>query len=143
MVLAGLAGVVVAVVLFAVVLAVARSGRAQSNLGPPVFVVGPASRLAQTVERTGPLLFPDPLNRGRDVYVQHLEGSDWKAFAARAPGASRRCSLRWDQGQARFVDPCSGDTWPADGAGLTAYPARVDDEGQLVVDLRQPQPPAP
>lgn len=120
--------------------------RASSQSGPVEgveFDVGPAEQRQRAVERGGPLLFQDPLDRGRDIYVQFVDGQGWKAFEARPPGAFRRCVLQWQQAERRFSDPCSGATYPADGSGLTAYPARVDDDGRLRVDLRAPVPPSP
>ncbi len=135
--LTGLAGVVAGVVVFLVVLAVAgpRSSRQAESA---TFKVGSAKRLAATVAREGPLLFPDLLNRSRDIYVQHLGGDEWRAFEAHAPGAPRRCVLRWRRAERDFVDPCDGRTFPADGTGLTSYPATVDRDGDLIVDLNAP-----
>ena len=141
MVLTAIAGVLAGVLLFVLVLRLAASGTAKTNLAPPVFRVGPARVLAQTVQRHGPLLFPDPTGRSRDIYLQHLEGR-WTAFAARPRGAPRRCTLRWEAAARQFVDPCGGPAFPPDGAGLTAYGASVDAKGVLVVDLRQPAAPS-
>jgi hypothetical protein len=97
------------------------------------FEVGRVDRLARRV----PLLLADASpKKDRDVFVQHL-GADvdqgWLVFAARLPGQSRDCTLKW-RGEA-FEDPCTGETVPADGEGLTQYPTRVED-GRLYVDLR-------
>ena len=134
LVLTGLGGVAAGVLLFLLVLAVtgSRSGRQSENAR---FKVGSAERLAGTVARQGPLLFPDLLNRSRDIYVNHLGGEDWRAFEARAAGAPRRCTLTWRQESRDFVDPCDGRIFPADGTGLTSYPATVTEDGLLVVDL--------
>jgi len=106
------------------------------------FELGRATDYARTIARQGPILFPDPQGRSRDIYVQHLGGTNWLAFEARAGGAPRQCVLRWE-GEARvFVDPCDGRTFPEDGAGLVGFPARVDEKGRVIVNLSAPAPPA-
>ncbi len=113
----------------------------QVNLGPSVFRFR-AERLAREIGERGPFLLKDPLNRGREVYVQHLGGdarTGWLAIRAYASRQSLDCLLRWEGGARHFVDPCTGRRYPAGGEGLTTYPARVDD-GTVVVDLR-PSPP--
>jgi hypothetical protein len=105
------------------------------------FDVGPADQRAAAVARDGPLLFPDPRGGSRDIYVQHLGDNNWVAFEARASGAPRRCVLRWEQPARHFVDPCDGRILPADGSGLVTFPARVDDDDRVVVDLGSPRAP--
>ncbi len=137
----GLGAVLFAALVFALATSVLRSASESSATAPVEFDVGPADQRRAVIERDGPLLFPDALNRDRDIYVQHLSGVGWKVFEARPPGAPRRCVLRWEGPAGRFVDPCTGAAYPADGAGLVSYPTRVDDDGRLRVDLRNPQPP--
>lgn len=134
LVLTALGGVAVGVLLFLLVLAVTgpRSTR-QSNQA--TFRVGSSKSLAKTVARDGPLLFQDLLNRSRDIFVNHLGGDDWRAFEAHAPGAPRRCTLKWRPEKRDFADPCDGRTFPADGSGLTSYPTHLTKDGLLVVDL--------
>lgn len=107
-----------------------------------VFDAGNAERGAADIARQGPRLFPDPQGRTRDIYVQHLGGTNWLAFEARAPGSPRQCTLRWEHDARRFVDPCDGRIYPPDGTGLVTFPARVDDDGRVIVDLSLPSAPA-
>jgi hypothetical protein len=88
----------------------------------------------ESVEDRVPFLLPDASpSRRRDIYIQHVE-DEWLAFSAFAPGQDDRdCFLRWD-GTAHFTDPCTDEQFPANGAGLTQYPTRVDDD-RLYVDL--------
>jgi len=139
--LTALLGVLVAVLLvvFAVRFANKPGGKLHGAFGGGPYDVGRASVLARPIAKAGPILLQDLLSHQRDLYVQHL-GTDpakgWSAFEAHAPGAPRRCQVRWDETQAVFRDPCDGRTYPADGAGLTAYPTTVDIRGHVTVDLR-------
>lgn len=135
-----LAAVVAAVLLFAVV-QFAADNPEKANLGSPVLRFQ-AERLAGEIAERGPVLFPDALNRDREVFVQHL-GDDveqgWLAVSAYAARPDPACVLRWEAAGRRFRDPCTGATFPADGAGLTTYPATVVD-GAVTVDLRRANP---
>jgi hypothetical protein len=147
-------GAVLAAALLVAVVARATSTTSSSGAGgsggrtqAAEFDVGNAGQRAATVDRSGPILFPDPQGHSRDIYVQHLGGSDWVAFEARPPGAPRQCVLRWEQAARHFVDPCDGRIYPPDGAGLVTFPAHVNDKGRLIVELGSPidgvEPPAP
>lgn len=131
----------VTTVLVVVVVGYASRNPEDANLGPSVFRFR-AARLAREIDQRGPFLLKDPLNRGREVYVQHLgedPGQGWLAVRAYASRASVECLLRWERDQGRFVDPCGGQGYPADGQGLTVYPARVE-SGTVSVDLRTAGP---
>lgn len=140
---ASVLAVVVAAGLVYLVVDYASQRPDEVNLGDRVFQVGRATRLARRIdEQREPFLFKDPLNRERELYVQHL-GTDpkkgWLAFEAYAPDAPRqlRCLLDWQPQQRRFRNPCGEpSTFPADGAGLVSYRANVDGNGIVVVDLR-------
>lgn len=117
----------------------AGSGDIDLNLGDEIFEVGKVERLSKAIAEDGPILIPDASpNRTRDIYLQHL-GTDpkrgWLAFSARANGAPRECHLQWDTASEDFVDPCTGDRYPANGKGLTGYVTRIR-EARLYVDLR-------
>jgi hypothetical protein len=140
--LVALGGVLAAVLVFVVVLRAVGSRGTGDLAGPDLFLVGKATALAGTVAEKGPLLLPDPLGRGRDVYVNHLGGAHWRTFEVRPPGARAGCVVRWRAERRLFVDECTGREHPADGAGLVSYPTRVDEEGRVVVDLRHRQDPA-
>jgi len=106
------------------------------------FDLGRAADFGPKIEKDGPLLFPDPQGKSRDIFIQFLGGTDWRAFEARAPGASRQCVLKWEQAGRRFVDPCTKTVYPADGAGLVTFPTTVNDKGRVIVDLGNPVAPA-
>ena len=115
----------------------------EAPIGDEAFEVGDYERLLARIQRDGaPLLFPDLLVGGDlDIYVNHVgpgpqEG--WLAFAARRPGSDRSCTLRWERDATRFVDPCTGQAYGPDGAGLPAFPTEITESGDLVVHLRPP-----
>lgn len=141
MVVTVIGGAIAAILVFAVMLNVAGSNQG-ADVSPGGrtrdFVVGRAAELIDSVKRHGPLLFQDPLEGSLNIYVQHIEGETWRAFESRPPGASARCQLAWQPAPRHFTDSCSGRTYPFDGTGLVSYPARVDGEGRLLVDLRSP-----
>lgn len=132
-----LVAVAVAALLVYLVVRFASANPDDANLGSSTFRFQ-AERLARNIERDGPFLLKDPLNRGREVYVQHVGDdpeSGWLAIRAYASQPELRCILRWDRTAQRFVDPCTEQTYPPDGGGLETYPAEV--EGRAVeVDLR-------
>ena len=135
----GLAALVL--LLFFVVRLISESGG--STLGDSTFDVN-ASTLAGQVARDGPVLFPDLLGKGRDIYIQHLSDDPkqgWRAFRATAAGADRRCTLLWQRAERIFRDPCDQSrAYPADGEGLEQYRAVVEGSNKLVVDLRRTAP---
>lgn len=114
-----------------------QSGKIEVKLGSDTFAAGPARSLVDAA-REQPLLFSDVANGQRDIFLVHT-GDDplkgWVAFDAHKPGKGRECSLQWDKASASFRDPCDGTTVPVDGAGLPHYPAAVDADGIVIIDL--------
>jgi hypothetical protein len=137
-ILSAAAGVIVAIVIFAGILSLVGSGKAKSKLGSNVFKIGKAKNQAQIVDRNGPLLFADPLQKGRDIYVNHVGNNAWVAVEVHPPGERKSCTVRWVPSSHTFHDPCSGKDYPTDGAGLVRYKTSIDKSGNLVVDLHQP-----
>jgi len=140
--LSSVLGLIALVLLLVFVIRLANQSGGGS-LGDDTFDIN-ASTLASQIDRNGPILFPDLLGRGRDIYIQHLSDDrkeGWLAFRATAPGAGRPCTLRWDGTERLFRDPCDASrTYPADGEGLERYRAAVMGENKLVVDLRGTAP---
>jgi hypothetical protein len=111
----------------------ASNGTVESQLGDDEYRAGQAEEIADST----PFIVADLLGGGRNIYVQHL-GDDvekgWLGIAARAPGQDDdECFLHWT-GEV-FEDPCTNETFPADGAGLTTYAAEVR-QGDVFIDLR-------
>jgi hypothetical protein len=120
--------------------AITRPG-AQVTLGDDTFRVGQAAPLARRIARDDyPLLFQDLRDKSIDVFVDHDRAAaptaGWHAFEAHAPGAPRRCQLRWSATDRSFTDPCDGTRYPADGSGLRAFRVVVS-HGVVIVDLRR------
>lgn len=139
-VLVGVAGVVagLGLVWFMVNLAGQGTESVQVRLGDDRFDAGHVEDRANSIDKGGPVLFPDVAGRSRDIYLQHLgdEPEDgWVAFAAQATGKARDCFLQWQADDDEFED-CDGDRYPADGDVplLTSYPVTVED-GRIYVDL--------
>jgi hypothetical protein len=137
-ILSAAAGVIVAILVFAAVLSLVGTGKAKSKLGSNVFKIGNAKNQATIVDRNGPLLFADPLQKGRDIYVSHLGTNQWAAVEVHPPGEPKSCTVKWEPSTRTFHDPCSGKNYPADGTGLVRYKTSVDKNGDLIVDLHQP-----
>lgn len=137
LILTGVAGVAAAALLVGLFVSLATKEEGL-QLGDKVFTAGRADRLARSIDRDGPVLYPDPLKRsaGRNIYIQHLgdkAATGWLAFEAQV--SDPRCQLVWDRDGREFTDPCTKATIPANGEGLRQYPATVED-GNVVVDLR-------
>lgn len=140
-------GVVVAIGVAAALAVLANRGKVDVRLGSDTFAEHDAEDAARDIAESGPILYPDTAGGDRDIYLQHF-GDDpnegWIAFAARPPGVSRACTLRWngDDQVFRLLDAseevrgeCDGREFPADGEGLPMYPVTVDADGNVDVDL--------
>ena len=120
--------------------AIISGGRGTGQLsGRQRFDVGQVGRLSAEIEDRGPFLVADASpRRQRDIYVQWLGETPevgWLAFSAFAPGQTdRSCFLEWDERSESFEDPCTGETFQADGTGLEQFPVEVADD-HLYVDL--------
>ncbi|MDQ1396712.1 MAG: hypothetical protein QOG64_1971 [Acidimicrobiaceae bacterium] len=135
--IAAVLGAVTAMLLFFFVAKLAARPSNRPNLGRSVYDVGGAKLLSSEITQHGPLLF-QALVGDRDIYVQHLgrdTAAGWLSFDAHANGAARRCVLQWQPASRTFTDPCSQQTYPEDGAGLTTHPVIVQ-KGRVSVDLR-------
>ena len=155
----------IAVGVVAVVLAVALAwgllalgsggdGPVRLRLGDDTFDAGQAQRLTRQIAQDGPVLFSDVSGRGqrRPIVVNHF-GDDpeirWVAFSAAAPGAEDNCFMAWSAERELFEERAVADgaereqgelcrdvTYPPTGEGLEQFEWSVDDDGNLVIDLR-------
>ncbi len=132
----GVVGVVVGTLLIVLVLFANNLGgddNVQTKSSRAAFDVGPAKDRAATIQRDQtPLLFQDPVQFERPIFVQHL-GNDpnkgWTAFDA----ADGTCVLTWHRESQDFTD-CNSKRYPADGTGMHQYPVTVEND-HLIVDL--------
>ena len=140
-------------------------GPVKVQLGDDTFDAGYATRMADQIDKDGPLLFSDVSGRGQrqPIYVVHI-GSDekdgWFALSAVAPGAAEGCFVTWNPEselfeERRAADPAEGRdalgercrdvTWSAngtdgsDGSELEAFPWEIDKDERLIIDLRPDQ----
>jgi hypothetical protein len=145
LVTAAAAAVIGAVILAVTLIELSSSGTVKSQLGSPTFLAGYSRLYAPQVAEFGPILLPDPYGKSRSVFLQHL-GPDrklgWVAIQAVPPGEAPTCLVRWDQVATVFRDRCADRTWPADGTGLTRYPATVLPSDRISIDLRTALAPA-
>jgi hypothetical protein len=135
-------------------LASGGDGPVRLQLGDDEFDAGQTARLSAQIAQDGPVLFSDVSGRGqrRPIFVNHF-GDDpeirWVAFPARAPGADEGCFLAWNAELELFEERavadgagrdqgeiCSAVTYPENGLGLEQYAWEVDDDGNLIIDLR-------
>lgn len=146
-------------------LASGGQGPVKVQLGDDTFDAGYATRMADQIDKDGPLLFSDVSGRGQrqPIYVVHI-GSDekdgWFALSAIAPGAAEGCFVTWNPEselfeERRAADPAKGRdalgercrdvTWSAngtdgsDGSELEAFPWEIDKDERLIIDLRPDQ----
>ena len=139
-VLVGIAGVVagLGLVIFMVNLASRGTESFEPRLGDDRFNAGVVTDRAASIEREGPVLFPDVAGRSRDLILVHLgdeADEGWFALSAQAAGKPRDCVLEW-QPEAEAFEDCDGEVFPADGdhPAITSYPVTIEDN-RLWVDL--------
>ena len=140
-------------------------GPVKVQLGDDTFDAGYATRMADQIDKDGPLLFSDVSGRGQrqPIYVVHIGSDDkdgWFALSAIAPGAAEGCFVTWNPEselfeERRAADPAEGRdalgercrdvTWSADGTDgsdgseLEAFPWEIDKDERLIIDLRPDQ----
>jgi hypothetical protein len=137
----GIVGVVVGTVMIVLVLLANSLGgddKVRSSSSHSAFDVGPAKTRAETINRDQtPLLFQDPVQFERPIFVQHL-GDDpntgWTAFDA----ANGNCVLTWHRESQDFTD-CNDRRIPKDGGDMHHYPVKVEN-GDVIVDLNPDAP---
>jgi hypothetical protein len=138
-IIVGLTAVVLGIGLVFLVTRLAGTGTLDVKLGDDRFQDIGAANLARQIEADGPVLFPDAGTGSRDIIVQHLgtdETTGWLAFNAQRPGQPRDCILVWQADRVLFIDSCDpAITIAADGGDQVSYPAEVDSDGRLNIDL--------
>ncbi len=140
-VLVAVAGVAVALGVAFGVATLASRGSVDVKLGDTRFNAGRTENLARIIaDDDQPVLFPDPANFTRSIYIDHA-GDDpdtgWVAFGAFVPDRPK-CTVLYQPDVDRFVADCDASlSFPRSGAGLRQFPTQVVD-GRLQVDLQDP-----
>lgn len=159
----GIIAVLLAVALAWGMLALASGGDgpARIQLGDDEFDAGQAARLSRQIAKDGPALFSDVSGRGQrqPIVVNHFGDNPeirWVAFPAVLPGASEGCFLTWNSARELFEERrppegggrgelgvlCSDRTAAPNGEGLEQYGWQVDEDGNLLIDVRGDDEPA-
>lgn len=134
-------GVAVALILAFLVAQAASRGDVNIKLGDERFNAGQVESITASIADEGglPLLFPDLIGHGRNIYVQHLESGarqGWVAFSAFDPDKPT-CAVSIDRAAKILVNECDQRvTYPLDGRGLRYYPTRVEGN-RLFVDINE------
>jgi hypothetical protein len=148
-VLVGITGVVIALLLGAMVVWVARSSDTVTvQLGDTTFDAGFTGRISEEIAARGPILYADAGSKGaRDIFLQHI-GDDpavgWLAFEARRGIDPRDCSAVWNPDRRTFTLVSSTDfecetvTFNELGCGLDRLPVAVLDD-KVIVFLNETQ----
>ena len=138
LVTAGLLAVATAVLVLFLVLKLATSPEAKVRLGPDVFDVGPADKVAAEIDAHGPLGFRDPVNGRVNIWVDHLGGRRFVALEDGLPGG---CRLALDRNSRVLRNSCTKARVRTNPPPTTSYATRIDGRRHLLVDLRLPTRP--
>lgn len=100
---------------------------------------GEAKSKAEEIAKDGPILLPDPTGSQKTPIVISHVGDDhktgWYVFEARPQGRSADCFITWVPEDQHFTTNCGDETYPIDGEGLVHFAAKVDKEGDLIIDF--------
>ncbi len=100
---------------------------------------GEARSKMDSIAEDGPILLPDPTGSQKTpIYISHV-GQDyksgWYAFEAVPEGRTADCTLIWNNDDEHFTNKCGDETWDATGEGMRQFQAKVDKEGDLIIDF--------
>jgi hypothetical protein len=142
-----LAGLAVLAVLFGLLWLIAavvtrNADQHDRRVGADVFEVGRVDRLADSVARDGPILFPNLAGEAgrRPVGLDHEGPTDfdgWRVFSLRPVGAPASCLVSLDRTTKELTD-CNGQTYTVDQLPpAERVEVVVDrDDGTLTLDLQ-------
>lgn len=112
-----------------------------ARIGSDVFEVGRVDRLAESVERNGPILFPNLVGPAgeRPVGLVHEGPTDfegWRVFSLRPAGGSTDCLVQVDRATKRLED-CTGRVFDArELPDAERVVVLIADDGTLTLDLQ-------
>ena len=141
-----LAGLTVLAALFGLLwlIAVVVSGNADqkdARIGADVFEVGRVDRLADSVERNGPILFPNLIGPAgeRPVGLTHDGPTDfegWRVFSLRPVGNAGDCLVRINR-TTKVLEDCTGHPYEAaDLPDAERVVVLIAEDGTLTLDLQ-------
>lgn len=125
----------VAFVLVAIIVATGRPAVVEGEYRP--FEVGNADRLSEAIATERPLFFADPTG-GTRGFVLTLADGNFAALHVVPPRGRASCPVDWNLEEERFED-CDGRAFRPDQ--LSRFPVTINDDGVVVVDLREPRRP--
>ena len=118
-----------------------NANESNRRAGADVFDVGRVDRLADSVARDGPILFPNlvgPAGR-RPVGLAHDGASDfegWRVFSLRPAGNAPDCLVQVDR-QTKQLEDCHGAVFaPAQLPDAERVVVQIDKDGTLSLDLQ-------
>jgi hypothetical protein len=128
--------------LWLIAVVVTRSADEQNRrVGADVFEVGRVDRLADSVAKDGPMLFPNlagPAGK-RPVGLTHTGPTDfegWRVFSLRPTGNAADCLVALDRGTKELQD-CNGRVYQvADLPPAERVEIVIDRDGTLTLDLQ-------
>jgi hypothetical protein len=141
-----LAGLAVLALLFGFLWLIAvvvtrNADEADRRIGADVFEVGRVDRLADSVERNGPILFPNlsgPAGE-RPVGLVHDGVTDfegWRVFSLQPAHSAADCLVSLDRESKELVD-CAGEVFtPGELPDAERVVVLIDDDGTLTLDLQ-------
>jgi hypothetical protein len=140
-----LAGLAVLALLFGLLWLIAavvtrNADEADRRIGADVFEVGRVDRLADSVERNGPILFPNlsgPAGE-RPVGLVHDGATDfegWRVFSLRPSGNAADCLVSLDRETKQLMD-CAGVEFTPDQLPDAERVVVLIDDGTLTLDLQ-------
>jgi hypothetical protein len=132
---------------------VARNSPNAIKLGDTEFEVGSATKFAESIDKDGPLFFPDLVvddDVQRPLVLTHIKGKDFAALNAQPPGSTdEQCVVAYDRSTKLLKDPCTKTIYALDGLSvsgslsepkLTRYVSEVNTRGALTINLNEKYP---
>ena len=118
-----------------------NANESNRRVGADVFEVGRVDRLADSVARNGPILFPNLVGPAgqRPVGLAHDGASDfegWRVFSLRPSGDAPDCLVQVDR-QTKQLEDCKGTVFdPAQLPDAERVVVLIDKDGTLSLDLQ-------
>jgi hypothetical protein len=134
---------------------VAKNSPNAVKLGDTEFEVGSATKFAGSIDKDGPLFFPDLVvddEAQRPLVLTHITGKDFAALNAQPPGSTdEKCVVAYVRAEKVLKDPCTQTVYALDGLSvsgdpsqpkLTRYLSEVNARGALTINLNEKYPDA-